>query len=134
MDVIERAKSKREALLKEARRLDDFIKMAESLDAELQPVVGNAGVAAAPIGSNELKTLSNKARVEAAVFDLIKTHGPMKKQDIYQHLQKLGIDPGSKNPPAMLSILLSRSNLFINNREKGVWQIVKGKGPTGVNQ
>ncbi len=132
MDVIERAKSKRETLLKELRRLDDFIKMAESLDAELQPIVGSGNVIVPSAGRKPGKKLSNRVRVLTAVADLIKKHGPMKKRDLFKHLQEMGIDPGTSRPSVMLSIFLSKSDVFTT--DKGMWRFAKGKGPAGVNQ
>ena len=133
MDVIERAKRKREALLKELRRLDDFLKMADSLDAELQPVAGNGKIPAPETGAKSAKTLSNRARVEAAVAELIEKHGPMKKRDIFQRLTEMGISPGTSKPTVMLSILLSRSERFTNDKAKRVWRITKGRSPSGTN-
>lgn len=61
------------------------------------------------------KDLSDLTQVEA-VYEILKEHGPMRKEVLYVNLQQTGV----KISTPSLSVVLSKDSRFISDG-KGVW-------------
>jgi len=130
MDVIQRARIKRQALAIELAKLDDFIKMADAFAAELQDVVvpGETTVIANAVAMEEIEdsVVPMKTRVLNACKELLHANGPMTKRTLFDALTARGISLGGNDPPQTLASLLSRAKAkgeFALDSEQGLWRL-----------
>lgn len=135
-DLIDLAKTKRAALAAEIAKLDAFIKTAQQLAAESTMTIASFETTghSLPFFEDQPAKVSKKAQVLAACREIVSTLGPQSLSALYAALQSRGIDPGSKDPKGMLSIMLNRSEDFVSDREAGGWTLAKYNAPTGVSR
>lgn len=140
MDLLEKALTKRAALVAELARLDDFIRTAEELikDAsELRLTASSVplgeGLPVAVPPTNGDAYVPNKTIVLNACRELIAERKAMTLQTLLTELEARGIYPGTTTPSVALSVMLSRSDDFKSDRKKGGWMLVKGNAPSGAN-
>jgi hypothetical protein len=144
-DLIQLAKAKRTALAAEVAKLDAFIKTAEQLEMEAPPGLAHTGIArhnamsqgltvsqSFPIAVEE--RISKKEQVLRVCREIVGGQGPQPLGALYAALQSRGVDPGSKDPKGMLSIMLNRSEEFVSDKERGGWAFAKSNAPTGANR
>jgi len=116
-DIVQRAKDKRVRLLAELKKLEQWIEMAEDLGEDPMSAAYNSH----PVPER----LSKREQVTRFCRDLLSKRGAMSLSQIFDEIQKAGIDPGTSNPKGMLSIILSRSDEFESDREAGGWKLKK---------
>src|SRR5690242_8845432 len=112
-DIIMRARQRRERLLAEVARIDDFLAMAAELERE----------------DNQPKTSASKPRQSArrgvgietveAAAEILRDRGPLSTRDLVPMIEARGIEIGGKSNIATLSARLSGG--------KGVIELIAGK-------
>lgn len=131
-DIIQIAKARRNALHREIAELDAWIKKAEQLAREPQPGIGgNGAITVSSVqfggagGASFHGKISNRQQVLNTCREFISEQGTLTLSELYQGLQSRGIDPGTKNPKGMLSIMLSKSQDFIPDKKGRGWMLAK---------
>lgn len=129
-DVLQLAKQRREKLRAdrqviddELARIDEFIRQGEQLQMALSMNADFVWKAKAGMQVVEAKTVPKKREVLDFCVALVRERGPMGLNDIFAELMSAGINPGSSQPKAMLSIILNRSDEFVS--ENRLWKLKK---------
>jgi len=135
MDAIKAAKARREALMAQVKKIDDWLVMAEEFQAE---------AAATPPQSlrEQLQTrlAAPRGAVKSAVLEAVSEHlmlyGPTSSKDLLAMLVSKGIDPSpnSKLDKVInLSSLLSSEKQFENDRSLKLWSLTPPSKLEGVD-
>jgi hypothetical protein len=121
IDIIMRAKKRRERLVEEINRLDAFLAMAAELAA-----VEDDHPDRSQTSPRQAARRGAGADTVVAALNIIRDLGPQHTRDLLPLIIARGIIVGGKSPIATLSARLSSSGKGIIEMVRGRWQAVEG--------
>jgi hypothetical protein len=119
IDIILRAKQRRERLVEELKKLDTFLAMAAELEHEDDQ---HERAKAAP---RQAARRGAGAETVAAALEIVRDSGPQHTRDLLPLITSRGIHVGGKSPIATLSARLSSGGKGIIEIAQGRWRAVE---------
>jgi hypothetical protein len=129
VDLISRARERRERLLAELGRIDAFLAMANELAQEFgeRPTPLRAQFTDAPRRSTKRRNLGSET--VAAAIEIIRDRGhSLPTRDLVPLISARGIEIGGKSPIATLSARLSAAKGSTLDLINGKWCLINGDG------